>query len=122
MKGKSNFFSSYNESRSSSVGIVKHKNEIEIDKHISIPTKGIPNSVTIIRKNGKIISERYYDSNGNPELDIDYTNHGNSKTHPEVPHEHVWIRNPDGTYKRDKWRKIKWQKKNWMYLLILEEK
>ena len=107
MKGNSQSFSGYNKAGSTSVGIVKHKTEIEIDKHKKIPTTGIPNSVTIIKRNGKTETERYYDSNGNPELDIDYTNHGNPKTHPEVPHEHTWIRNPDGTYKRDKWRKIR---------------
>ncbi len=30
---------------------------------------------------GDIILERYYDGNGNAYLDIDYSNHGNPKTH-----------------------------------------
>lgn len=43
-----------------------------------MPMKGIPNSVTQKKdKNGQIISESYYDENGNAYLDIDYTNHGN---------------------------------------------
>lgn len=38
--------------------------------------------------NGNLNSERYYDDDGKAYLDIDYTNHGNPKTHPKVPHEH----------------------------------
>lgn len=40
--------------------------------------------------NGKVLQRRYYDKNGNAELDIDYTNHGNPKAHPKVPHRHDW--------------------------------
>jgi len=36
----------------------------------------------------KTIQERYYDSHGKAYLDIDYTDHGNPKMHPHVPHEH----------------------------------
>ncbi|MCB5540281.1 hypothetical protein [[Ruminococcus] lactaris] len=39
---------------------------------------------------GNIITRRGYDSNGNAYRDVDMTNHGNSKTHPEYPHEHTW--------------------------------
>lgn len=31
-----------------------------------------------------------YDENGNADLDIDYTNHGNPKQHSKVPHRHDW--------------------------------
>lgn len=54
-----------------------------------IPSYGIPNSVTQNYKNDILYSERYYDENGNAYLDIDYTNHGNTKLHPDVPHEHT---------------------------------
>ena len=47
--------------------------------------------------NGKVITRRYYDKNGNADLDIDYTNHGNPKTHPKVPHRHDW----NGTTRSD---------------------
>ena len=57
------------------------------DAH-SIPPHGKPNSVLKNYQNGILTSERYYGANGNAYLDIDYTNHGNSKTHPIVPHEH----------------------------------
>ena len=40
--------------------------------------------------NGKVLQRRYYDKNGNADLDIDYTDHGNPKDHPKVPHRHDW--------------------------------
>ena len=109
MKGISPSFSGYNGAKSSSVGIVNSKNEINIKKeeNYSIPIKGVPNSVTIIRKNGIVHQERYYDKDGNPHLDIDYSDHGNPKKHPVVPHEHKWTRLPNGKYKRGKWNEIK---------------
>lgn len=54
----------------------------------SMPESGTPNSVVQKVKDGKLITERYFGSNGKPYLDIDYTNHGNPKMHPVVPHEH----------------------------------
>ena len=56
----------------------------------SVPMKGDPNTVSKNYKNGKLDSERYYDKNGNPYLDIDYSNHGNPKMHPNVPHQHKY--------------------------------
>lgn len=32
----------------------------------------------------------YRDSSGKSYLDIHYTNHGNPKKHPKVPHRHSW--------------------------------
>ena len=57
----------------------------------NMPTRGEPNS-TIIRvdKNGNPISKRHYDSDGRAKEDIDYTDHGNPKTHPKAPHKHTW--------------------------------
>ena len=37
-----------------------------------------------------IEDKRVYDENGKAYRDIDYTNHGNAKNHPQVPHEHTW--------------------------------
>ena len=37
------------------------------------------------------IQERYYDENGEAKMDVDYTNHGNPKRHPKVPHRHRWV-------------------------------
>lgn len=109
MKGSSYSFSGYNSAKSSSIGIVNSKKEINIKKedNYSIPIKGIPNSVTIVRKDGIVHQERYYDKDGNPHLDIDYSDHGNPKRHPVVPHEHNWTRLPNGKYKREKWSEIK---------------
>ncbi len=109
MKGKSSFFEAYNKAQSNSVGIVKEKNIIKVndDEHVKVSIKGSPNSVTIIERNGIIETERYYDEQGNPYLDIDYTNHGNAGKHEIVPHEHKWTKREDGTYKREKWRNIK---------------
>ncbi|WP_413232240.1 WXG100 family type VII secretion target [Paenibacillus sp. BJ-4] len=66
------------------------------------PAKGEPNSsVDILDKNtGEIKTRRYYDENGRAIRDVDYTNHGNSKQHPEWPHEHVFEWKEDGTFKR----------------------
>lgn len=110
MKGNCIFFEGYNVCGSKSVKIVNVENEINIvddNKHIRVPYNGIPNSVLIIRKEGVIHQERYYDEFGLPYLDIDYTDHGNPKQHPIVPHEHHWHPGPDGERIRDKkWRKI----------------
>lgn len=76
----------YNRAESIDVKIV---NEINKISNHSVTIKGIPNSVTQkYNKRGSLISERYYDGNGNAYLDIDYTNHGNSTQHPIVPHQH----------------------------------
>ncbi|MFS7002263.1 T7SS effector LXG polymorphic toxin [Carnobacterium maltaromaticum] len=47
-------------------------------------------SVDIYDKNGNLVRRRWYDSNGRAIRDLDYTNHGNPKLHPEFPHEHDW--------------------------------
>lgn len=56
----------------------------------NLPLKSKPNSKKTLYKNGKKIRDRYYDERGYAEKDIDYTNHGNPKEHPKVPHEHKW--------------------------------
>lgn len=56
-----------------------------------LPLYSEPNSVfRKVDKNNNTITERYYDSEGKADYDIDYTNHGNAKTHPDVPHKHIW--------------------------------
>ena len=49
---------------------------------------GNKNSVVKSYKDNRLVRERYYDEDGRAYLDIDYTNHGNPKTHPIVPHQH----------------------------------
>ena len=53
-----------------------------------IPTRSTPNSVVKKIVNGEIEEERYYDSKGETYLEIHYTDHGNPKNHPMVPHIH----------------------------------
>lgn len=80
---------SFNNAGSSLVGQVDFKNVVS-DTH-SLPMSGTPNSVTQKEKDGKIVTERYYGEDGNAYLDIDYTDHGNPKTHNTVPHQHEII-------------------------------
>ncbi len=57
---------------------------------------GKPNSsADEFTKDGKLKQRRYYDENGKPQKDIDYTDHGNPKDH-EAPHDHYWGENGDG--------------------------
>ena len=94
----------YNSAGSSSVRKVESVEVLE-NAH-EIPPAGEPNSVIQNYRKGKLCSERYYDSNGEPYLDIDYTDHGNPKQHPIVPHEHD-ISIVDGHLRREKeWRGI----------------
>ena len=77
----------------------------------SIPKNGKPN--TVIKKiiGGYVVSERYYNSNGEAYLDIDYTCHGNPKSHPVVPHIHRWIKDENGKLQRQPWEVFKWKEK-----------
>ena len=78
--------------------ITNQGNEIDVtpsDNHSSSiknpGVKGDPNSsVDIVDEDGNVITRRWYDENGNAYRDVDMTNHGNPKQHPEVPHEHTW--------------------------------
>lgn len=71
------------------------------DSH-SLSLTNTPNSVAQNFKDGQLDSERYYDENGNAYLDIDYTNHGNPKTHPKIPHQHKITYDEDGNMHREK--------------------
>ena len=62
---------SFNTASSSSIEQVDSKNVVN-DNH-NIPMSGEPNSVTQSCVDGKLIQERYYDSDGNAYLDIDYS-------------------------------------------------
>ena len=35
-------------------------------------------------------TRRWFGPDGKASRDVDYTDHGNPKAHPEVPHEHIW--------------------------------
>ena len=94
----------YNTAGSNSVKEVNSK--ITTNDLHSIPQHGTPNSVSQNYKNGNLDSERYYDSNGDAYLDIDYTDHGNPKTHPHVPHEHAISFDENGNMDRKKEKEI----------------
>ena len=55
-----------------------------------LPTVSKPNSSMDIVDDGNVIRRRFFDKNGNVTKDVDFTNHGNPKLHPEVPHVHEW--------------------------------
>ena len=79
--------------------------------HESVPSRGKPNSVVKRIVNGYVVSERYYNEKGEAYLDIDYTCHGNPKTHPEVPHIHRWHKDDNGHLIRSrKWESFIWNK------------
>ena len=93
----------YNTARSSSVKRVK---VVVNSMTHNVPVTYKPYSV--YRKNSQIglISERYYNGKGEPYLDIDYTNHGNAKHHPIVPHEHIINFKNGKLNRKNKGRKI----------------
>ena len=97
-------FSIFNRAKSKSVKVV---DKVNVSHNIhSVPISAEPNSVHISMNQGELHSERYFDRKGSPYLDIDYTNHGNPKIHPVVPHEHT-ITIKDGKFMRNKkWRDI----------------
>ncbi|MGN0495979.1 MAG: hypothetical protein ACI4GW_07110, partial [Lachnospiraceae bacterium] len=57
-------------------------------------------SVDILDAEGNIKTRRWYDSDGKAYRDVDMSDHGNPKEHPEVPHEHTWEYN-NGKPKRN---------------------
>lgn len=68
-----------------------------------LPVKSeIYSSKDRVNAKGKVVQRRYYDGKGRVRTDIDYTNHGNSKTHPKVPHRHDW-KWKNGKPVRGKW-------------------
>lgn len=67
------------------------------DRH-SLPLTGNPDTTELRWKDGQSIQGRTYDSEGNPSVDTDLTDHGNP-TYP-APHTHEWNENPDGSFSR----------------------
>lgn len=47
-------------------------------------------SVGILDADGNVKTRHWYDSDGKAYRDVDMSDHGNAKEHPEVPHEHTW--------------------------------
>lgn len=67
---------------------LKYK-KIIINDDLPIQVKGV-RSIDLINTEGELIRRRFYDSNGLAIKDIDFHNHGNSKIHSRIPHEHYW--------------------------------
>ena len=65
----------------------QHFSEKDVTK---VPVKAEPNSSVDIYQNGNLKQRRYYDNEGNPIVDIDYTHSGNNH---DFPHKHVWLEN-----------------------------
>ena len=95
----------YNTANSISVKSVDYVSNVN-EKH-SLPSTYEKNSVIRNYKNGVLNSERYYDNNGIAYLDIDYTDHGNPKMHPYVPHEHKITYKNRKIHREKKGNKIK---------------
>ncbi len=82
------------------IDITPSENHMTVSENPGVT--GSPNSsVDILDSNGNVSTRRWYDSDGRAYRDVDMTNHGNSKTHPEYPHEHTWDWS-DGYPKRSK--------------------
>lgn len=56
----------------------------------SIPKEHTPYTRVDLYKNGVLHQSRWFDKNGLPIRNRDYTEHGNSTRHPIVPHDHLW--------------------------------
>lgn len=76
------------------------------NKSLDVPLHYVPNTVVKRIEGNYVVSERYYNEMGDVYLDIDYTDHGNPKTHPHVPHIHRWKKGLNGKFKRGHWEKF----------------
>lgn len=97
--GKFNFCSSSLVRKVTFTFSVKNFNDISLHH--------LPNSVFKKVINKRVISERYYNENGDVYLDIDYTDHKNPKTHPVVPHIHRWEKGFSGKFIHGHWEKFR---------------
>lgn len=89
------------------------------DEHV-VPFISKPNSVVMNYHNDKFEQMRFYGRTGKPRRDIDFSNHGNPKMHPIVPHVHDWRDIKPGEKPRSSGRELseaekilmKWRKDN----------
>ena len=59
-----------------------------VEQGRNLPTRGEPNSSKDLEDSNGIKQKRYYDKNGNADVDIDYR-HSEEETHI-FPHKHIW--------------------------------
>lgn len=69
-------------------GIIKVTSRKDMPQRPSEPKD--PNSRYDFYRNGQLEASTWTDANGIPIKSTHYTNHGNAKTHPQVPHSHDW--------------------------------
>lgn len=82
----------------------------------ALPFTHKKNSVIDFHIDGNVERRRFYGKTGKPKLDIDYSNHGNAKEHPIVPHAHSWT-----SYERSKGRIVLQRENKWRELSNAEK-
>lgn len=82
------------------IDITPSSNHTSVNKNPGPFAEHLNSSVDIVDVDGNIKTRRWYDSEKNASRDVDFSNHGNPKEHPEVPHEHTWEYN-NGKPKRN---------------------
>jgi hypothetical protein len=71
--------------------LARPKRDHSICTERSLPIKGRSNSfMDKVDDKGNLITRRFYDKDGRVKRDIDFTDHGYPKFHPQVPHKHEW--------------------------------
>lgn len=79
----------YDACAKSSIDIKPSKNH-KVTKKNPGPNGDKNSSVDIVSSDKKLLTRRWFNKNGRATRDVDFTNHGNPKAHPKVPHEHFW--------------------------------
>lgn len=82
---------------------VEHATREEIN--INIPLHSMPNTV-IKRLKGDYVVPESIIIKDNVYLDIDYTDHGNPKTYPYMPHILGWTKKANGKFHHGHWEKF----------------
>lgn len=73
------------------------KKDKNAKERVRFPDEANPGSVyMLIDEDNSFIQKRYFGDNKKAIKDIDYTDHGNPKRHPIVPHAHDWNWNVQG--------------------------
>ncbi len=86
-KGKSSTTTKVTSNLGNEIDITPSANHTTTIKNPGL--RGTPNSsIDIVDSAGNIKTRRWFDSDGMQIRDVDFTNHGNAKLHPEWPHEH----------------------------------
>ncbi|MCY61632.1 hypothetical protein DXP74_03825 [Listeria monocytogenes serotype 4c] len=82
------------------IDVTPRDNHTIVDKNPG-PFGNPDSSVDILDSKGNLTTRRYYDRDGRAIRDVDMTDHGNAKKHPEYPHEHFWTYDSKGNPSRN---------------------